>query len=79
MTLTGTENTAGASVLFREFDVVYFDLDGVLYRGKQSVPGAGETVSELVAHAYCLSESFRSTLWTHGDNHDFSTVRFNEL
>lgn len=65
MTLTGTENTAGASVLFREFDVVYFDLDGVLYRGKQSVPGAGETVSELVAQncgvAYVTNNASRTS------------------
>lgn len=34
--------------LFEEFDAVYFDLDGVLYRGLTAVSGAAETVLELV-------------------------------
>ena len=36
------------SRLSQEFDAVYFDLDGVLYRGLVGVSGAAETVSELV-------------------------------
>ncbi|MDB9920430.1 HAD-IIA family hydrolase [Actinomycetota bacterium] len=36
------------SRLSQEFDAVYFDLDGVLYRGLVAVTGAAETVSELV-------------------------------
>jgi glycerol 3-phosphatase-2 len=33
--------------LFEDFDAVYFDLDGVLYRGLSPVEGASETVFEL--------------------------------
>ncbi len=33
--------------LYEEFDAVYFDLDGVLYRGLTAVEGAAEAVSEI--------------------------------
>jgi len=39
---------SSVSRLSQEFDAVYFDLDGVLYRGLVAVTGAAETVSELV-------------------------------
>ncbi|MDR0283707.1 MAG: HAD-IIA family hydrolase [Propionibacteriaceae bacterium] len=35
------------TVLADEYDMVGFDLDGVVYRGPQAVPGAAETIAEL--------------------------------
>ena len=50
--------------LFQQFDAVYFDLDGVLYRGLAAVSGAAETVSELVrggcAVAYVTNNASRT-------------------
>ena len=52
------------SRLSQEFDAVYFDLDGVLYRGLVAVSGAAETVSELVrsgcAVAYVTNNASRT-------------------
>ncbi len=47
MSETGTQSHAPVKKLCEDFDAVYFDLDGVLYRGLNAVEGAAETVSEL--------------------------------
>ena len=55
---------SAVSRLSQEFDAVYFDLDGVLYRGLVAVSGAAETVSELVrsgcAVAYVTNNASRT-------------------
>jgi HAD superfamily hydrolase (TIGR01450 family) len=43
----GSQPDASGNKLYEEFDAIYFDLDGVLYRGLNAVEGAAETVIEI--------------------------------
>jgi glycerol 3-phosphatase-2 len=50
--------------LYEQFDAIYFDLDGVLYRGLNAVDGAAETVIEISEHgcgvAYVTNNASRT-------------------
>ena len=48
----GSQPSASVKKLYERFDAVYFDLDGVLYRGLNAVDGAAEAVSEI-CHGGC--------------------------
>lgn len=43
----GSQPLGSGQKLCEEFDAIYFDLDGVLYRGLSAVDGAAEAVSEI--------------------------------
>jgi glycerol 3-phosphatase-2 len=44
----GSQPFGSGQKLCGKFDAIYFDLDGVLYRGLSAVDGAAETVSEIL-------------------------------
>lgn len=48
----GSQHSGSVKKLYERFDAVYFDLDGVLYRGLNAVEGAAEAVSEI-CHGGC--------------------------
>lgn len=52
MSETGLQPQGFARKLYEKFDAVYFDLDGVLYRGLNAVDGAAAAVSEII-HGGC--------------------------
>jgi beta-phosphoglucomutase-like phosphatase (HAD superfamily) len=56
------------------YDALLFDLDGVLYRGDQAIPGAADALAELRSEghrmAFCEqpadTRAGRETSWLHG-------------